>query len=67
MARKIIHRIPVRGRDLEMRVYRDSEWDEYVVRIFSREGLLLDGGGYFTSDKEDALGTARTIARTESR
>lgn len=39
-------------------VYRDSEWDEYVVRI---------GGNpetdYFTDDKDDAFKTAEAIAK----
>lgn len=38
-------------------VYKDSEWDEYVVRFF-RNGKYESGADYHTDDKEDAVGTA---------
>ncbi len=37
-----------------IRIYRDSEWDEYIVKD-------SEGGTYHTDDKEDALATARRM------
>ena len=48
--------------DRVVKVYRNSEWNEYVCR------LLIDGKHYepadsFTDDKQDALGTAVIMCR----
>jgi hypothetical protein len=40
------------------RVYRDSEWNEYRVRIL-RNGHPLTALDYHTDDKADALDTAK--------
>lgn len=40
------------------KVYRDSEWDEYVVK-FAVDSHLLKKSDYHTSDKQDALDTAK--------
>jgi len=40
-------------------IYRNPEWGEYVVKTIIN-GRVQGGkdGGYFTSDKQDARGTA---------
>ena len=35
-------------------VYRDSDWNEYVVRF----GWLTSNADYFTTDRQDAFSTA---------
>ena len=40
------------------RVYRDSEYDEYVVK-FDHFGSYVEGADYHTDDKQDALDTAK--------
>lgn len=50
MARKLIDRIGT-GKT-EVRIYRDVEWQEYVVK---EPGMTAgDDQGYFTSDRDDA-------------
>ena len=49
-------------------VFKDTEWDEYVVR-FWLDGKLLQDAEYHTDDKEDAQGTAKSwisAAKSES-
>lgn len=41
-----------------VKVYRDSEWDEYVVK---KDGKAV----YHSDDKEDAISTAAIIAASE--
>ncbi len=41
------------------RVYRNAEWDEYVVKFFNHQGVHMDASDYHTSDKQDALDTAK--------
>ena len=60
MARKIVKKIPA-GKH-EVRIYRDSEWDEYVVRVFT-DGKPEQGDGYFSTEKQDAIDTANHIAK----
>jgi transcriptional regulator of met regulon len=46
---------------VQVRVYRDSEYDEWVCRLYTLEctGWTLNADAdYFTDSKEDALGTA---------
>lgn len=50
MARRKIETIGFLG------VYRDAETDEYVVRPLADRD---DEAAYFTTDREDAIGTAR--------
>lgn len=42
-----------------VKVYRDPEYNEYVVKQWS--GEVLQDSEYFTSDKKDALDTAQYI------
>ena len=59
MSKRIVKKFVVGNQ--EVRVYRDSEWDEFVVRV-ATDGKLEEGEGYFTTDKEDAIATAKHIA-----
>jgi hypothetical protein len=43
------------------KVYRDAEWNEYRVRFYF-DGLLNEDADYFTSDKQDAIGSADYFA-----
>jgi hypothetical protein len=58
MALKKIHETPV-GASCAVRIYRNPEFDEYVVKTVVG-GKVQGGkdGGYFTSDKADARSTA---------
>jgi len=58
MALKKISDTPV-GTRCAVRIYRNAEFDEYVVKTVVN-GKVQGGkdGGYFTSDKADARGTA---------
>lgn len=58
MARRLVHKTRV-GRCAVL-IYRDAEWNEYVVKT------VIGGrstGTYHTGDKDDAQGTATHIAR----
>jgi transcriptional regulator of met regulon len=44
----------------QVKVYRDSETDEYVCKLFVY-GKYDDLCTYFTENKEDAIGTARKM------
>ncbi len=50
------------GRNLcrAVKVYRDSEWNEYRVRLYI-DGRLHAAADYFTDCKSDALATARAM------
>lgn len=63
MALKKIHETPV-GANCAVRIYRNYEYDEYVVKSIVN-GKVQGGkdGGYFTSDKADAHGTAAAEAQ----
>lgn len=63
MALKKIHETPI-GSKCAVRIYRNYEWDEYVVKSVVN-GKVQGGkdGGYFTSDKADAHGTAAAEAK----
>lgn len=43
----------------KIKTYYDSDLKEYVVRFYNSQGIHMDASDYFTSDKEDALSTAR--------
>lgn len=51
----------------EIRVYRKSETDEYVVRFYNHLGVLMDASDSFHSDKEDAINTARYCQEEEDK
>ena len=64
MSRRIIH---TEKNDLiaaKVQVYRDSEWDEYVCRLF-RFGVLYEPADSFHTDKKDALDTAKAMLSEE--
>jgi len=49
------------GTEYTVKVYRDTEWNEYVCRLFI-DGVELVNASYHTSDdKEDALDTANSM------
>lgn len=54
MARKKIATYSNDGKTVH--VYRDAEWNEFVVRIPG-----APDADYFTPDKDDAISTAQTI------
>lgn len=41
------------------RVYRNIDWDEWVVRFYNSKGDHMDASDYYTSDKDDAYLTAQ--------
>lgn len=45
---------------LIVKVYRDTEWDEYSVRLF-KNGIEQVLASYHTPDKQDALDTAQAM------
>jgi hypothetical protein len=55
MARRIIAVIEQDGRIAK--VYRDTDWNEYRVRF----SWLTPAADYFTSERDDAIGTARAV------
>lgn len=48
------------------KVYRDSDWNEYRVRLYIR-GELHAPADYFTEDKADAIATAAAMVRPDLR
>jgi len=58
MVRKIIYTESVEG--CTIKVYRDSEYNEFICREFIN-GKLQPLNDYFTTDKEDAIGTAKAM------
>jgi hypothetical protein len=63
MAIKKLHETRV-GAHCAVRIYRNSEFDEYIVKTIIN-GRVQGGkdGGAFTSDKADARGTAAAEVR----
>lgn len=60
MARKLIETIKNETLGNIAKVYRDTEWNEYVV-VFCVLGVKQACADYHTDDKEDALNTARVF------
>ena len=56
---KLIHKIQdtIANVDFLVKVYKDSEWNEYVCRLFAN-GAEMYSSAYHTDDKQDALDTA---------
>lgn len=54
-----IEHTTARGTRHTVKVYRDAEYNEYIVKQWS--GDVLQDSEYFTSDKQDALLTAQYI------
>ena len=48
----------VTGPSGSAKVYRNAEWQEYVVKFYAVEGVHLKSADYHTDDKADALKTA---------
>jgi hypothetical protein len=46
--------------DFLVKVYKDSEWNEYVCRLFINGEESVDSS-YHTDDKQDALDTANSM------
>lgn len=36
------------------KIYRDSEWDEFVVQFYDHRGVHLDASDYHTTSRQDA-------------
>lgn len=46
--------------DFIVKVYRDSDWNEYICRLFAN-GAEMYSSAYHTDDKQDALDTANNM------
>lgn len=55
-----IHDVRDESRGVVVKVYRDAEWNEYVVKLYVGGEF---NGDYRTDDKQDAIDTADSIAR----
>ena len=42
------------------KVYRNAEWNEYVVKFYNHQCIYMDGSDYHTSDRQDAFDTAQS-------
>lgn len=62
MARKLLQTITT-GMNTA-KVYRDSEWNEFVVQFYQC-GVKLVDASYHTDSKDDAIGTANIWSRGE--
>jgi hypothetical protein len=45
----------------QAKVYRNREWDEFVVKPCFRGKNATECSWYFTSDKQDAIDTAKAM------
>ena len=57
MARRLSISVTNTSTNRVSKVYRDSEWNEYVVEFYIA-GVKQHGASYHTSDREDAMDTA---------
>lgn len=48
-----------------VKVYRDAEWSEYVVKSFDAAGRHEEDGDYHTDDYDDARDTALAICELD--
>jgi len=46
-----------------VKVYRDSEWQEYVARVAAKGQPWYEPADYHTTDKDDAIDSARDMLR----
>jgi len=61
MSLKLLETFSVLTKDaLTTKVYRDTEWDEYSVKLF-KNGIEQVLASYHTPDKQDALDTAQAM------
>lgn len=54
------------GQGFKATLYRNTEWDEYVVRFYE-DGKVLKDADYHTDDKQDAYDTLNKWATQPSR
>lgn len=47
---------------LEIRVMENEDWEEFIVQMWS-DGKHLKKSDYHTDDKEDAIGTAKSMIK----
>lgn len=67
MSKKIIHKVSA-GPGPSAKVYKDYEWEQFVVKLYDDQGHYLPKSDYFTGDKEDAIETAKgMVAMQRSR
>lgn len=67
MARRLIHTTPKSGtEECQAKVYRDTEWDEYLVEFHTKNGHNFEAD-YHTENKADAISTADRFARIGGR
>ena len=64
MSKRILRTIAFEHEGPFAKVYRDSEWDEFTVKLFDASGQHMPKSDYFTSDKEDAVETAKVMVAT---
>ena len=50
----------IMGGDFLVKVYKDTEWNEYICRLFVNGTEMVDSA-YHTDDKQDALDTANSM------
>ena len=50
----------IMGGDFLVKVYKDTEWNEYVCRLFVNGTEMVDSS-YHTDDLQDALDTASSM------
>lgn len=50
----------IMGGDFLVKVYKDTEWNEYVCRLFVNGTEMVDSA-YHTEDLQDALDTASSM------
>jgi len=60
MAKRLI--CAISGRVRAVKIYYDSEIQEYVARLYIN-GTLYEPGDYFTNDRDDALDTGLAMYR----
>jgi hypothetical protein len=54
---KLVKTFPAGSNDLSAKIYRDSDYDGYLVRFFE-SGKHNEDADYETEDLQDAIGTA---------
>lgn len=57
---KLIHTSELSPAGYRTKIYRNSEWDEFVVRLY-HDGHHDQDADYHTPDKDDAFATAKSM------
>ena len=60
MARRRVYLEVITQNQTKVKVFWDSEWQEYIVRTYI-EAVLVPDYDYFTEDRDDAIDTAKVI------